>query len=84
MNELIYKTETDSQTQRTDLQLPKVKVWERDKLGVWDQQIQTTIYKTDKQQGSTVQYPELYSISCNKPYWKRIYMHIYIYIHTQI
>ena len=30
--------------------------WERgrDKLGVWDQQIQTTIYKTDKQQGPTV------------------------------
>ena len=25
-----------------------------DKLGVWDQQIQTTIYKIDKQQGLTV------------------------------
>ena len=25
----------------------------RDKLGVWDQQIQTTIYKTGKQQGPT-------------------------------
>ena len=25
----------------------------KDKLGVWDQQIQTTIYKTDKQQGPT-------------------------------
>ena len=23
--------------------------WERNNLGVWDQQIQTTIYKTDKQ-----------------------------------
>ena len=26
----------------------------RDKLGVWDEQIHTTIYKTDKQQGPTV------------------------------
>ena len=34
-----------------------------DKLGVWDQQIQTTIYKVDKRQGPTVQHRELYSIS---------------------
>ena len=39
---------------------------EGNKLGVWDQQIQATIYKIDKQQGSTVQHRELYSISCNK------------------
>ena len=25
----------------------------RDKLGVWDEQIRTTIYKIDKQQGPT-------------------------------
>ena len=37
----------------------------RDKLGAWDQQIQTTIYKIDKQQGPTVQHKELYTISCN-------------------
>ena len=48
-NELIYKTETDSQTQKKNLWLPKGKGWERNKLGVLDQQIQTTIYKTDKQ-----------------------------------
>ena len=35
----------------------------RDKLGVWDQQMQTTIYKIDKQQGPNVQSKELYSIS---------------------
>ena len=40
--------------------------WGRDKLGVWDQQIQITIYRTDKQQGPTVQHRELYSIFCNK------------------
>ena len=37
----------------------------KDKLGVWDQQIQTTTYKTDKQQGPTAWHRELYSISCN-------------------
>ena len=41
--------------------------WERDKLGVQDQQIQTIIYTIDKQQGPTVQHKELYSISCDKP-----------------
>ena len=40
---------------------------ERDKLGVWDQQIHNTAYKIDKQQGPTVQHRELYSISGNKP-----------------
>ena len=57
----------------------------RDKLGVWYQQIQTTIYKIDKQQGPTVQHRELYSIPCNKPYGKEdedyIYIYIYIYIY---
>ena len=32
-NELIYKTEADSQKQKRNLQLPKGK-WGRDKLGV--------------------------------------------------
>ena len=63
-NELTYETETDSQTQRIDLWLPRGKgVWGRDGLGVWDQQIQTVIQRMDKQQGPTVQYRELYSIS---------------------
>ena len=37
----------------------------RDKLGVWDEQIHTTAYKIDNQQGPTVQHRELYSIPCN-------------------
>ena len=37
----------------------------RDKLGVWDQQIQTTIYKIDLQ-GPTEQHRELYAVFCNK------------------
>ena len=47
-NESIYKTDTDSQTQKTNLWLPKGKYVGRDQLGVSDYQIQTTIYKIDK------------------------------------
>ena len=50
-NELIY--ETDSQTQRTDMWLPR-EGWERDGMGVWYQQMQTIIYRMNKQQGPTV------------------------------
>ena len=53
-NELIYEIETESQTQRIDLQFPRGKGWGRDGLGVWNQQIQTIIYRMDKQQGPTV------------------------------
>ena len=37
----------------------------RDKLGVWDERMHTTVYKIDKQQGPTVQHRELYSVFCN-------------------
>ena len=40
------------------------KEWRRDKLGVWDQQIQIIIHKTE-QQGATVQHKELDSIPYN-------------------
>ena len=36
VNELIYKTETDSQTLKTNLWLLKGKGGGRDKFGVWD------------------------------------------------
>ena len=35
-NELTYNTEIDSQTQKTNLWLPKGKGEGRDKLGIWD------------------------------------------------
>ena len=41
--------------------------WGWDGLEVWDQQMQTIIYRMDKQQGPTVQHRGLYSISCDKP-----------------
>ena len=64
-DELIYKTETDSQRKQT-LATKGEREWERDKLQVWNQQKETSIYKTDKQQGPTVQHKELFSIFCNK------------------
>lgn len=43
-DELISKTETDTQTQTTDLWLPRG--WsERGEPGVWDLQMQSIIYK---------------------------------------
>ena len=36
INELVYKTEIDSQTQKANFWLPKGKVEGRDKFGVWD------------------------------------------------
>ena len=40
--------------------------WERDGVGVWDQQMPTSIYKLGKQQGPTVEHRDLYSTSCDK------------------
>ena len=42
----------------------KRKKVERDKLGVQDENIHTTVYKIDSQQGPTVQHRELNSIFC--------------------
>ena len=50
-NELVYETETDSETQKTDLWLPRGKRRGRDGLGAWDQQMQTITYRMDKHQG---------------------------------
>ena len=47
-SKLIYKTEIDSQIQRTELWLLKGKGEREDKLGLWDQQIPSLVYKIDK------------------------------------
>ena len=44
----------------------------RDKLEVWDEPRHATTHKIDNQQGPLVQYRDLYSISCNNLYGKRI------------
>ena len=53
-NGLICEIETDSQAQRTDLWLPTGKGKEWDGPGVQGQQMQTIIYRMDKQQSPTV------------------------------
>lgn len=54
-----YKTETDSPTQKTNGE------GEKDKLEVWNWQVQITVYKIDTHQGPIVPHMELYSISFN-------------------
>ena len=46
-DELIYKIETDSQTEIMNLQLPKGNGVGRDKLKDWDQNIHTSVYKVN-------------------------------------
>ena len=48
-SELIYETETDSQTQRTDLQLPRGRQEGVGLTVVWGQQMQTITFRMDKQ-----------------------------------
>ena len=60
----LFTKQTDSQTQKTNLWLPK------GKGGGWINQDfvinrYTTVYKIDKQHRPTVQHREPYSISCN-------------------
>ena len=63
-----------------NLWLPERKCWGRDRLGVWDWHVHTTIFKIDNQQGPTLLHRECCSIFCNnlnrKIIWKRI--HVYV------
>ena len=54
----------------------------RDKLAIWDQQVYSTAYNIDKQQGFTAQHKELYSISVTIYNGKESNAkeHIYVYI----
>ena len=63
-NELIYKIEIDSQTQKTNLWLTKGKRGEG-KIRSLGLTYINIIYKIDKQQEPIVKHKELYSISCN-------------------
>ena len=48
-NKLFYKTETDTENRG------------REGVGVWDQQMQTSIYRMDQQESSALLHRELYS-----------------------
>ena len=66
MNLFIKQKQINRHTKQT-YGYPRGKEWGRDKLGVWNQQIQTSIYKIDKQQDSTVYHIVLHSVSCDEP-----------------
>ena len=51
-NELTYKTERDSQTQKMNSWLPG----ERDSQGVWEGHVHTVMFKMDNQQGPILQH----------------------------
>ena len=55
-NELIYKTDIDSQAEKANTLVPKGKGGgsEGDELGSFELFIHTTVYKVDNQQGPTV------------------------------
>ena len=57
-DELTYKTERDSQTLKTNLQLMEG----RGSWGVWDRQVHTAIFKMGNQQGPPVEHRELCSV----------------------
>ena len=52
--------------------------WGRDRLGVCAQQMQTITYRMDEERGPNVQHKELYSISWDKPQWKRTEKRTYV------
>ena len=53
-NELTYKTETNSQTQKMNLWLPGERMVARDSQGVGDGHVHTALLKMEDQQGPTV------------------------------
>ena len=53
-NEPTYKRETELQTQEQTCGPKRAGGGGREGLGVWDQQMQTTVYGKDKQQVPTV------------------------------
>ena len=72
-NELICRTETDSQALKTNLGLPNGPgSGERDGTGVWDCHMETVVYGMIAQKGTAVQQRELYPIFCDGLYGKII------------
>ena len=67
-NELIYKTETDSQTLKINLWLPKEKGGGRNRWGVWEWQRHIFVYGMGGQWGPAVQHREFYSMFCDNLY----------------
>ena len=79
-NELIYKTETNSQTQKKNLWLLGVWIRGRYSQGIWDGHVHTTVFKMDNQQGPTVQNRELCSMLTTKmgKEFEKEQIHVYV------
>ena len=83
-NETIYKIETDSQKQKTDVWLPRRRGEERGGLGVWGWEMQTILLKWINNQvllygtGNYIQYPVINQNG--KEYFKKEYIYIYVCI----
>ena len=61
------------QTRRRNLWLPEERMeMGRDRLGVWDGHVLTTVFKIDNQQRPTVLHRELYSVFYNNLSRERI------------
>ena len=72
-NELIYRTERDSQTLKTNLWLLKgTGGGERDGLGVWDWHVHTVLSGMTGQWGPAVQHQELCPMFCDHLHAERI------------
>ena len=64
ISERIYETETHRHGEQT-CGCQREGAWGREGLGVWDEQMQTNMYRMDKQD-PTVQHGELCSMPCDK------------------
>ena len=53
-----------------------------DKLGGWDGHVHTAMFKTDNQQGPTVQRRELCPMFCNNPNGKRVFYKEQMYVYV--
>ena len=77
-NELIYKTERDSQTQKMNMWLPGG----RDSQAVWEGYVHTAIFKMVNQQGPIIQHMEFCLMLCGsldgRGVWGRL-MCMYMY-----
>ena len=77
-NELICTTGGDSQRDRTDLWVPRERGTWGQWIGSWDQEMQTILYRIDKQQGPTnstrnyIQYPV---VNSNRKEYGKVYIY---------
>ena len=69
-HESLYESEAESWTQTRLAVAQEERVWGRDGLGVWDQQMLNTSQRMNKPQGPAVWHRELYLTSCDKPKWR--------------